>query len=183
MRLCDASFPRLQNGEIVWYDKVLRAGIFKCRDWQFYTSRLLASSVSLSLGLSAEQKGRIVYGIAHPISSRARRSVPLQFQIFQSSPSSVNLPTHTNVGRHDSDHCRPALLCGKRASLLDLVFKAAKTDRQVARYGRRERRFSFIHADDLADVYVRAAEKASIPGGLAIDALGLQSPPTAFFRS
>lgn len=65
---------------------------------------------------------------------------------------------------------RPSLLYGKSASLLDLVFEAAESGRQVAWYGKPGGRFSLIHADDLADVYVRAVEKAPILGGLAIDA-------------
>ncbi|KAG8214319.1 hypothetical protein J3R82DRAFT_9276 [Butyriboletus roseoflavus] len=65
---------------------------------------------------------------------------------------------------------RPALLYGKSASLLDSVFEAAQTGRQVTWYGKPGGRFTLIHADDLADVYVRAVEKAPILGGLAIDA-------------
>ncbi|KAF8551936.1 NAD(P)-binding protein [Imleria badia] len=65
---------------------------------------------------------------------------------------------------------RPSLLYGKDASLLDSVFEAAETGRQVAWYGKPGGRFSLIHADDLADVYVRAVEKAPTLGGLAIDA-------------
>lgn len=65
---------------------------------------------------------------------------------------------------------RPALVYGKSASMLDSVFEAAETGRQVAWYGKPGGRFSLIHADDLADVYVRAAEKAPILGGLAMDA-------------
>ena len=64
---------------------------------------------------------------------------------------------------------RPSLLYGKSASLLDSVFEAAETGRQVAWYGKPGGRFALIHADDLADAYVRAVEKAPILGGLAID--------------
>lgn len=65
---------------------------------------------------------------------------------------------------------RPTLLYGKGASLLDSVFEAAETGRQVAWYGKPGGRFALIHTDDLADLYVRAVEKAPILGGLAIDA-------------
>ena len=65
---------------------------------------------------------------------------------------------------------RPALLYGKSASMLDPLFEAAETNHQVAWYGKPGGRFSLIHADDLADVYVRAVEKAPILGGLAIEA-------------
>ena len=65
---------------------------------------------------------------------------------------------------------RPTMLYGKSASLFASVFEAAETGRQVAWYGKPGGRFSLIHADDLADVYVRAVEKAPILGGLAIDA-------------
>ena len=64
---------------------------------------------------------------------------------------------------------RPSLLYGKSASLLDSVFEAAETGRQIAWYGKPGGRFSLIHTDDLADAYVRAVEKAPILGGLAID--------------
>ncbi|KAH0826232.1 hypothetical protein J3R83DRAFT_5690 [Lanmaoa asiatica] len=65
---------------------------------------------------------------------------------------------------------RPAALYGKGGSMFESVFEAAETGRQVAWYGKPGGRFSLIHADDLADVYVRAVEKAPILGGLAIDA-------------
>ncbi|KAH0826231.1 hypothetical protein J3R83DRAFT_5689 [Lanmaoa asiatica] len=77
------------------------------------------------------------------------------------------------VLRHDRINgivIRPALLFGKGGSLFEPVFEAAETGRQVAWYGKPGGRFSLIHADDLADVYVRAVEKAPILGGLAIDA-------------
>ncbi|KAH7925461.1 NAD(P)-binding protein [Leucogyrophana mollusca] len=64
---------------------------------------------------------------------------------------------------------RPALLYGKTASLLSSLFEEAANGK-VAWYGRPGGRFSLIHPDDLADIYVRAVEKAPILGGLAIDA-------------
>lgn len=64
---------------------------------------------------------------------------------------------------------RPSLLYGKSASMMEFVFEAAATGRQVTWYGKPGGRFSLIHTDDLADLYVRAVEKAPILGGLAID--------------
>ncbi|KAJ6626599.1 hypothetical protein B0H10DRAFT_2185634 [Mycena sp. CBHHK59/15] len=54
----------------------------------------------------------------------------------------------------------PALLYGRSASILAMLFKSAS---QGGRY-------AVIHADDLADLYVRAAEKASLIGGKIFDA-------------
>lgn len=53
--------------------------------------------------------------------------------------------------------------------MMEFVFEAAATGRQVTWYGKPGGRFSLIHTDDLADLYVRAVEKAPILGGLAID--------------
>ncbi|KAH7913323.1 hypothetical protein BJ138DRAFT_1099596 [Hygrophoropsis aurantiaca] len=64
---------------------------------------------------------------------------------------------------------RPALLYGKTASLLSSLFEEASNGK-VSWYGKPGGRFSLIHPDDLADIYVRAVEKAPIIGGLAIDA-------------
>ncbi|KAF8551246.1 NAD(P)-binding protein [Imleria badia] len=48
--------------------------------------------------------------------------------------------------------------------------RAAFKDEQVTWFGKPGVRLSVLHVDDLADVYVRAVEKAPILGGLAIDA-------------
>ncbi|KAF9240175.1 hypothetical protein BU15DRAFT_61513 [Melanogaster broomeanus] len=76
---------------------------------------------------------------------------------------------------------RPALLYGKSASLLDSLFEAAATGGKVAWYGKPGGRLAVIHPDDLADLYVRVAEKAPILGGLAIDAANESTEPTDNF--
>ncbi|KIJ04545.1 hypothetical protein PAXINDRAFT_52935, partial [Paxillus involutus ATCC 200175] len=76
---------------------------------------------------------------------------------------------------------RPAMLYGKGASLFDPLFEAAATGGKVAWYGKPGGRFVLIHADDLADLYVRAAEKAPILGGLAIDAANENTEPVDDF--
>ncbi|KAF9222923.1 NAD(P)-binding protein [Gyrodon lividus] len=76
---------------------------------------------------------------------------------------------------------RPALLYGKSASLFDPLFEAAATGGKVAWYGKPGGRFSLIHPDDLADLYVRTAEKAPILGGLAIDAGNENTEPVGDF--
>ncbi|KAJ7723809.1 hypothetical protein B0H16DRAFT_1597991 [Mycena metata] len=64
---------------------------------------------------------------------------------------------------------RPALLYGRSASILAPLFKAASQGR-VVWPGTPGGRYSMIHADDLADLYVRVAEKASLLGGKIFDA-------------
>ncbi|KAF9488439.1 NAD(P)-binding protein [Pleurotus eryngii] len=64
---------------------------------------------------------------------------------------------------------RPALLYGRGGSLFETLFKSAQAGK-VAWYGTPGGRFALVHADDLADLYVRAAEKAQIIGGQIFDA-------------
>ncbi|EGO19212.1 hypothetical protein SERLADRAFT_479581 [Serpula lacrymans var. lacrymans S7.9] len=64
---------------------------------------------------------------------------------------------------------RPALLYGKSGSLLASLFEGASKGK-VEWYGKPGGRFCLIHPDDLADIYVRTAEKAQILGSIAIDA-------------
>ena len=64
---------------------------------------------------------------------------------------------------------RPALLYGKSGSLLAPVFEAAATGGEVGWYGKPGGWFTLAHTDDLADLYLRGAEKAPILGGLAIE--------------
>ncbi|KAJ7234507.1 hypothetical protein B0H12DRAFT_157043 [Mycena haematopus] len=69
---------------------------------------------------------------------------------------------------------RPALLYGRSASLLGLLFKTAAEGKVVCP-GTPGGRFALIHADDLADLYVRVAEKASLLGGKILDAANSQT--------
>jgi len=64
---------------------------------------------------------------------------------------------------------RPALLYGRSASILAACFKSAY-EGKVAWYGTPGGRYSLIHADDLAELYVLVAEKAQIVGGKIFDA-------------
>lgn len=59
---------------------------------------------------------------------------------------------------------RPALLIGRSGSILASFFRAA-SEGKIIYPGTPGGRFATIHADDLADVYLRAAEKALIVGG------------------
>ncbi|KZT29608.1 NAD(P)-binding protein [Neolentinus lepideus HHB14362 ss-1] len=64
---------------------------------------------------------------------------------------------------------RPALLYGRSGSLLAPLFESASKGK-VAWYGVPGGRFSLIHCDDLADLYLRAAEKAQLIPGKIFDA-------------
>jgi len=64
---------------------------------------------------------------------------------------------------------RPALLYGRSGSLFEPLFKSA-SEGKVAWYGIPGGRYALIHADDMADLYVRASEKAAIVGGKIMDA-------------
>jgi len=63
---------------------------------------------------------------------------------------------------------RPSLLYGKSGSLLAPLFESAAKGK-VAWYGTPGGRYATIHTDDLADLYVKAAEKAPLLGGLIFD--------------
>ncbi|KAE9394062.1 NAD(P)-binding protein [Gymnopus androsaceus JB14] len=65
---------------------------------------------------------------------------------------------------------RPALLYGRSGSLFEAMFKEAKVEKKVTWPGTPGGKFALIHADDLADLYVRLAEGASIAGGKIFDA-------------
>ncbi|KAJ7637767.1 hypothetical protein B0H17DRAFT_1164058 [Mycena rosella] len=64
---------------------------------------------------------------------------------------------------------RPALLYGRSASIFAALFKGA-SEGHVAWPGTPGGRYSVIHADDLADLYLRLAEKAHMIGGKIFDA-------------
>ena len=64
---------------------------------------------------------------------------------------------------------RPSLLYGRSASMFDPLFKQAY-DGEITWYGSPGGRYALIHQDDLADLYVRVAERASILPGLIIEA-------------
>ncbi|KAG7444423.1 NAD(P)-binding protein [Guyanagaster necrorhizus] len=69
---------------------------------------------------------------------------------------------------------RPSMLYGRSGSIFATLFgeaeKAKKEGRKLTFAGRPGGRFALVHADDLADLYVRVAEKAAICGGKAFDA-------------
>ncbi|KAF7796082.1 hypothetical protein EIP86_007253 [Pleurotus ostreatoroseus] len=64
---------------------------------------------------------------------------------------------------------RPALVYGRGASLFAPLFKGA-SEGAVRWFGSSEDRYALIHCDDLAELYVLAAERATLVRGLAFDA-------------
>lgn len=64
---------------------------------------------------------------------------------------------------------RPAVLYGRSGSNLEVLFQSALNGR-VTWPGTPGGRYSVIHVDDLADMYVRVAEKAPAIGGKIFDA-------------
>jgi nucleoside-diphosphate-sugar epimerase len=69
---------------------------------------------------------------------------------------------------------RPALLYGRSGSLLSPLLKSASEGR-VAWYGTPGGRYALIHCDDVADLFLRAAEKAHLVGGKIFDAANDQT--------
>jgi len=63
---------------------------------------------------------------------------------------------------------RPSLLYGKSGSLLAPLFESAAKGK-VAWPGTPGGKYVTIHTDDLADLYLKAAEKAHLVGGLIFD--------------
>lgn len=63
---------------------------------------------------------------------------------------------------------RPALLYGRSGSLLAPFFKSA-SEGHVWYPGTPAGRFTLVHADDLADLYVKATEKGAISRGLIFE--------------
>lgn len=64
---------------------------------------------------------------------------------------------------------RPALLYGKKGSLTEALFASAKAGKAIWP-GTPGGKISLIHCDDLADLYVRLAERAQVLGGQVFDA-------------
>jgi len=64
---------------------------------------------------------------------------------------------------------RPVLLYGRSGSLFEPLLNST-SEGNVAWYGTPGGRYALIHMDDLADLYVRASEKAVIAGGKIFDA-------------
>ena len=69
---------------------------------------------------------------------------------------------------------RPTLVVGRSGSLLAPYFKSASKG-TVWYPGEPGGRFAVVHVDDLADLYVRVVEKATITGGLIFDAANDQT--------
>ena len=72
---------------------------------------------------------------------------------------------------------RPGLLYGRSGSLLAPFFHDASQG-SVWYPGTPGGRFAVIHTDDLADLFVRASEKAVLSGGLIFDAANNQTEST-----
>jgi nucleoside-diphosphate-sugar epimerase len=66
---------------------------------------------------------------------------------------------------------RPGMLYGRSGSLFALLFKKA-SEGKVAWYGRPGGRYTMIHQDDLADFFLRVAEKSYLVKGCIFDAVG-----------
>ncbi|KAI3620917.1 nad dependent epimerase dehydratase family protein [Moniliophthora roreri] len=64
---------------------------------------------------------------------------------------------------------RPALLYGRSGSLLAPLFQSA-SEGKIVWPGTPGGRYALIHMDDLADLYLRAAERAPLVGGQIFDA-------------
>ncbi|KAJ8469811.1 hypothetical protein ONZ51_g8747 [Trametes cubensis] len=64
---------------------------------------------------------------------------------------------------------RPSLLYGRSGSILSLFFRKAHTEGKVEWPGTPGGRLALIHCDDLAELYVLAAEKAAIARGQVFD--------------
>ena len=64
---------------------------------------------------------------------------------------------------------RPSLLYGRSGSILGLLFKQAY-DGEIAWYGTPGGRYALVHQDDLADLFVKVVERASLIPGSIIDA-------------
>jgi nucleoside-diphosphate-sugar epimerase len=69
---------------------------------------------------------------------------------------------------------RPALLYGRSGSIFAPLLKSASEGR-VAWYGIPGGRYALIHSDDVADLFLRAAEKAHLVGGNIFDAANDQT--------
>ncbi|KAH7909813.1 hypothetical protein BJ138DRAFT_1173494 [Hygrophoropsis aurantiaca] len=70
---------------------------------------------------------------------------------------------------------RPALLYGRSASLFAPVLQGARYSGKVEWCGTPGGRYSLVHCDDLADLYVRAVEKGQLVGGQIFDAANPQT--------
>lgn len=64
---------------------------------------------------------------------------------------------------------RPGILYGYSGSLTASIFAKAQTGK-IEWFGKPGARTGFVHADDLADLYVRVTEKALFVGGSIFDA-------------
>ncbi|THU97488.1 NAD(P)-binding protein [Dendrothele bispora CBS 962.96] len=64
---------------------------------------------------------------------------------------------------------RPTMCYGRSASLFSVIFEEARKTGKVRWPGKPGGRLSVVHQDDLADLYLRAAEKAQTVGGMAFD--------------
>ncbi|PPQ76381.1 hypothetical protein CVT26_015389 [Gymnopilus dilepis] len=82
-------------------------------------------------------------------------------------------PEHERQVAHDTILngfvIRPALMYGRSASIFALFFKSA-AEGKVWFPGTPGGRLAVLHTDDLADLYVKATERAVLCGGLIIDA-------------
>jgi nucleoside-diphosphate-sugar epimerase len=60
------------------------------------------------------------------------------------------------------------MVFGRSGSILAPAFRTAALEKKISWPGGPKARFSAVHTDDLADLYVRASERAHLVKGLAI---------------
>lgn len=97
------------------------------------------------------------------------------------SPGVLNAPVELSSWRPEHEQSviksttlngiviRPAMVYGRSGSLLNYLFKPAY-EGTVKWFGEPGQRISFVHQDDLAELYLLVAERAPILGGQIFDA-------------
>lgn len=105
----------------------------------------------------------------HTVSERA--PVKNTVKLVQWRPAQENVVTSSTVV--DGIVVRPSLLYGRSGSIIAFLFaeatQAASQHRDLVWVGEKASRWTTIHADDLADAYLRIAEAAPITKGLVFD--------------
>ncbi|KAF5348946.1 hypothetical protein D9758_014202 [Tetrapyrgos nigripes] len=108
-------------------------------------------------------------------------------------PKAVELASSTNLDRSRVEQeilkseilngivVRPTLLYGRSGSIFSMMFERFRKEGRVSWLGTPGGKLTTIHQDDLADLYVRTAEKAQVIGGLVFIAANSHSEDTDGF--